>query len=52
MANQLTAAQVERIRRLGLNPNDFAPAEDQPTIADIVEALDILISIFLEDDDD
>lgn len=50
MANNLAPAQIERIRKLGMNPDDFAPAEEQTTIADVVEALDILTSIVLGDD--
>lgn len=49
MVKKLTPAQIERIRKLGLDPDDFAPAEEQTTIADVVEALDILTSIVLEE---
>lgn len=47
MAENLTPAQMERIKKLGLNPADFKPSEEQTTIADVVEALDILTSIVL-----
>lgn len=48
MTKELTPAQLERIRKLGLKPEDFSPSEEQTTIADVVEALDILTSIVLE----
>lgn len=50
MSKELTHAQLERIRKLGLNPADFKPSEEQTTIADVVEALDILTSIVLGDE--
>lgn len=37
----------ERIEKLGLNLADFEPSEEQTTVADLVEALDILTSIVL-----
>ena len=48
MTKELTPAQLERIKTLGLNPTDFEPSEEQTTIADVVEALDILTAIVLE----
>ena len=50
MAKNLTPAQIERIKKLGLKPEDFSPSEEQTTIADVVEALDILTSIVLGDE--
>lgn len=50
MTENLTHAQLERIKKLGLNPADFKPSEEQTTIADVVEALDILTSIVLGDE--
>lgn len=43
----MTDKQRERIEKLGLKVEDFEPAEEQTTVADLVEALDILTSIVL-----
>lgn len=43
----MTEAQKRRIEALGLNVTDFEPNEEQATVADLVEALDILTSIVL-----
>ena len=47
----MTDKQRERIEKLGLNPADFEPSKEETTIEDLVEALDILTSIVLGDDD-
>ena len=43
---------IERMKKYGLNPEDFQPSEEQTTIEDLVEALYILTSIVLGDDAD
>ena len=43
----MTDKQKERIMELGLNVEEFAPSEEQTTISDLVEALDILTTIVL-----
>lgn len=43
----MTDAQIARIKALGLNVADFEPSEEQTTINDLVEALDILTTIVL-----
>lgn len=48
----MTDAQKERIEALGLNVEEFEPSEEQTTINDLVEALDILTTIVLGGDID
>lgn len=48
----MTDEQKKRIEELGLNVSDFEPSEEQTTINDIVEALDILTTIVLGGDID
>lgn len=43
----MTDKQKERIKKLGLNVEDFFADEEKTTIEDLVEALDILASIVL-----
>lgn len=43
----MTNAQEKMMQMLGLTEADFRPNEEQTTIADVVEALDILTTIVL-----
>lgn len=46
----MTERQKELIAELGLKESDFEPSKEETTIADLVEALDILTSIVLGDE--
>lgn len=48
----MRAIDIERMKAHGLNPTDFEPSSESTTIDDLVEALDILTSIVLGDDQD
>lgn len=43
----MTESQKKMMEKLGLNESDFQPSDEQTTIADVVEALDILTNIVL-----
>lgn len=47
----MTDEQKARIKALGLNVKDFYPNEEETTIGDLVEALDILTNIVLGGDE-
>lgn len=44
---EMREIDIERMKRYGLNPKDFEPSAEQPTIEDVVEALNILTTIIL-----
>lgn len=46
----MTDEQKKRIEELGLTVEEFEPIEEQTTINDLVEALDILTNIVLGGD--
>ena len=47
----MTHIELEMINKLGLEPKDFEPNEEETTISDLVEALDILTNIVLGGDE-
>lgn len=46
----MTDTELEMIKKLGLDTKDFEPNEEETTIPDLVEALDILTKIVLGGD--
>lgn len=43
----MTDLQKRMAEKLGLSPDDFSPKEDQTTIQDVVDALNVLTDIVL-----